>query len=78
MLDLIILYRFTPFLLSVNLDKTISSSMNVLLSDSQIYLINCILSLLNVSNHKGLFLCMILLFPKLFSSRIDLKSLVCN
>ena len=36
MLDLIILYRFTPFLLLVNFDKTVSSSMNVLFSESQI------------------------------------------
>ena len=74
MLDLIILYRFTPFLLSVNLDKIISSSTNALLSESQICMIDCIVFLLN----NGLFLCMILLLQNVFSLIIDLKSLVCT
>ena len=78
MLDLIILYCFTPFVLSVNWDKIIFSSMKALLLASQISLINLIASLLNVSNHKGVFLCLILLLPHIGSSRIDRTSLVCN
>ena len=55
MFDLLNLYRFTPFLLSVTLDRIIFLSMNVLLSESQISLIDLISLLLNVSNHKGAF-----------------------
>ena len=54
-LDLIILYRFTPFLLSVNLDEIKFSPINVLLSESQISLIDFIVFLLMFQTTKGYF-----------------------